>query len=216
MRIFDISMPIHKNMPVYKNKEDKRPYLQVVRDFSQGVRETKLSIEMHTGTHIDSPLHMLVDGKGISEFSIKDTLTICRVLDFTYLDEVITKNDLEKREIKPGEFILLKTKNSFSDSFNDQFVYLNECGARYLAAQKVRGVGIDSLGIERNQPNHDTHKILFRNNLVVLEGLRLKYINEGHYLLIAVPLNIEGAEASPVRALLIEKDSMCCLWANHI
>ena len=65
MTIIDISMPIHVDMPVYKNREEKRPSIQVLRDFSSGsVYESRLSIEMHTGTHIDAPLHM-IDGRKI-------------------------------------------------------------------------------------------------------------------------------------------------------
>ena len=72
----------------------------------------------------------------------------------------------------------------------------------------VIGAGIDSLGIERNQPNHETHKTLLSNKIMILEGLRLKHVEEGPYLLIAAPLNIPGVEASPVRAFLIERDSI--------
>ena len=57
MTIIDISMPIQTDMPVYKNRDEKRPGIQVVRDFGSGsVYESRLSIDMHTGTHIDAPL----------------------------------------------------------------------------------------------------------------------------------------------------------------
>ena len=74
-----------------------------------------------------------------------------------------------------------------------------------LASRKIKGVGIDSLGIERNQPDHATHKILLGNGIHILEGLRLKNVKEGEYTLIAAPLNIKNVEASPVRALLVEE-----------
>ena len=85
------------------------------------------------------------------------------------------------------------------------FIYLAESGARYLVDKGVRGVGIDALGIERNQLGHPTHKLLLANGIYILEGLRLKEVKEGSYTLIAAPLNIIGVEASPVRALLLDK-----------
>ena len=69
----------------------------------------------------------------------------------------------------------------------------------------IIGVGIDSLGIERSQPGHETHKTLLGNSIMILEGLRLKEVVEGKYILIAAPLNIPGVEASPVRAFLMDR-----------
>ena len=72
--------------------------------------------------------------------------------------------------------------------------------------QGAIGVGIDALGIERNQPGHPTHKILLGAGIVILEGLRLKGVPEGDYFLAAPPLKLNGYEAAPVRAALIKWD----------
>ena len=56
-----------------------------------------------------------------------------------------------------------------------------------MVEKGVIGAGIDSLGIERNQPNHETHKTLLSNKIMILEGLRLKHVEEGPYVLIAAP-----------------------------
>jgi len=98
----------------------------------------------------------------------------------------------------------LKTKNSFSDDFDYNFVYLSGDAAKYLVSKKIIGVGIDGLGIERNQPTYDTHKSLLSNKVMILEGLRLKEVLEGSYKLIILPLKIANVEASPARAILIE------------
>ena len=207
MKIFDISMKIDSRMPVYKNKQENKPVFKVVRnDKNNYAYETGVDMHMHTGTHIDAPLHMVKDGKRIGQLDLNRLVTDCRVLDFTAADTCITKEDLETKKIQPGDFILLKTKNSYQDAFDFDFVFLEKSGAEYLSKKKVIGVGIDALGIERNQPRHETHAALLKNQIVVLEGLRLKDIKEGDYFLFAVPINVYDAEAAPVRAVLLQKN----------
>jgi len=204
--IIDISMPIQTDMPVYKNRDEKRPGIQVVRDFGSGsVYESRLSIDMHTGTHIDAPLHMIEGGGDLTVYPKERWVSPCTVLDFTHIKDGITKEDLIKKEILNGEFVLLKTQNSFEEDFNTDFIYLEKTGAEYLLETGIIGVGIDSLGIERSQPGHETHKTLLGNSIMILEGLRLKEVVEGKYILIAAPLNISGVEASPVRAFLMDR-----------
>jgi arylformamidase len=96
----------------------------------------------------------------------------------------------------------LKTKNSYNDYFDFRFVFLDRSGAEYLRDVGVIGVGIDCLGIERDQPDHDTHKALLPSEIIILEGLRLKDIEEGSYILSALPLKILNGDGSPVRAVL--------------
>ena len=99
----------------------------------------------------------------------------------------------------------MKTKNSWDDQFQSDFIYLDKSGAEFLEENNVLGVGIDALGIERNQPYHETHKILLSRHIPILEGLRLKEVPAGEYILHALPLKIAGVEAAPTRAVLITK-----------
>jgi arylformamidase len=205
MKIYDISMKIHYDMPVYKGKIAKRPVHKVESDYKSGTfYETKLELNMHTGTHIDRSLHFLQGGDTIDKLELEKVVTKCRVLDFTNVDEKITIEHLIQKSLGKGDFILLKTKNSIQDILENEFIYLDKTGADYLKEIGVQGVGIDALGIERNQPNHETHKTLLGAGIIILEGLRLKEVEEGEYLLVAAPINVVGAEAAPVRAILIE------------
>lgn len=204
-KIYDISMPITLDMPVYKGKESKRPQITVESDFQTGtVYESRISLNLHTGTHLDRTLHMMEGGNTIETLDLSQVVTPCRVIDLTRVSEKITEQDLISKEIKEGEFLLLKTKNSFEDILEKNFIYLDSSGAKYLAGFKLKGIGIDALGIERDQPGHETHLQLMEVGTQVLEGLRLKEIEEGEYLLIAAPIPIVGAEAAPVRALLLQ------------
>jgi len=209
MKIYDISMSVFYDMPVYKKKAAKRPVLNVESDFISGaVYETKLEMNMHTGTHIDAPLHMLEDGYTIDKLDLKKVITTCKVFDFKHVEGKISQEHLEEKNISAGDFIILKTKNSYEDILEGEFIYLDKQGAEYLRNKKIIGVGIDALGIERAQPNHETHTLLLGEGIVILEGLRLKEVEEAEYLLVAAPINVVGAEAAPVRAVLIKQQAV--------
>lgn len=205
MKFYDISMPIKVGMPVYKNLDDRQPQLIPVKELSSAkVVINKILLDLHTGTHVDAPSHYFESGKSIDQLSMTQQISSCRVLDLTKVTEVITVADLEKHHIEKGEFLLLKTKNSFREAFNEDFVYLSQAAAQFLVDKQIKGVGIDGLTIERDQPEHPTHKLLLEREIMIIEGLRLGDILPGSYKLVALPINIVGAEAAPCRVLLVE------------
>ncbi|MDQ2085194.1 cyclase family protein [Herbivorax sp. ANBcel31] len=202
MEIYDVSMAIHKNMPVYKNIESKRPFLKRVKSFEEdGINESEINMNLHTGTHIDAPLHVFKDGDSIEKIDIKKLITKCKVLDLTGI-KMVTEDELKVKEIEKESFVILKTDNSYRDEFNAEFVFLEKSGAKYLADLNIKGVGIDALGIERGQIGHPTHNTIINNGAIIIEGLRLKEIKEGEYMMYALPLNIVGGDGAPARVIL--------------
>ena len=205
MKYIDISWPIFSEMTAYKNK--KTVEIQNLKNFEKdAVRESLLSLNVHTGTHIDAPSHFISDGKAIDNVSLDMFFGPCRVLDFSHINYMITEKDLQGKNIQKGERILLKTKNSLfacNASFVFDFVYLSKQAAAYLVQKKIICVGIDYLGIERAQPKHETHISLLEKDIGVIEGLRLQSVVEGRYELLCLPLAVTHLEASPARALLL-------------
>lgn len=203
-RIIDISMTIHEGMQVYKNKDEKRPKIYNTVNHQTGkVHESRIDIDVHCGTHVDAPLHMLAGGETIETIGLEQLVGPARVLDLTHVNDAITKEDLLPHGIQRGERILLKTKSSLTDEFLMDFVYLREDGAQYLIERGVKLVGTDALGIERAQPEYTTHRPLLRNNIVIVEGLRLGHVEPGSYWLVIAPLKLTGIDAAPARAFLI-------------
>ncbi len=204
MKIYDISMTVTSDMPVYKGRKHKKPLFATDSDFKTGTAyETRLTMNLHTGTHLDAPLHFIEGGGTIEKIPLERFITRARVVDVTHVENGISAQDLDGKGIKAGDFVLLKTRNSFEDLLEGDFVYLDGTGARYLTDLGVAGVGTDALGVERAQPEHETHKTLLSAGVIILEGLRLADVPEGEYLLIAAPVKI-AAEAAPARAMLIE------------
>ncbi len=199
--IYDVSMTIHPEMTVYKDIPAKKPVFDTLSTHHTGsAHEGVVTMSLHTGTHLDYPLHMIAGG-GVSDDTIPDGL-LGPVKVCTVTEDVIDREVVEACDLKPGDVVFFKTRNSEVDFFDFSFVYVDESGAKALQAIGVKGVGLDALGIERSQPDHPTHKILLGAGIFILEGLRLKAVRDGHYELICLPLKIVGVDALPVRALL--------------
>ena len=204
MKYYDVSMLISKDMQVYKNKEDKKPIFSIASDFNTGSsHETKVEINLHTGTHMDFPLHMIKDGQTSDTLNLDRLIRSVKVFDMTHIKDGIDEKDLHSLDIRENDFILFKTINSFEDTFNYKFIYLKESAARFLAHKGIAGVGIDALGIERDQKGHPTHHILFEHDIYIIEGLRLKEVPEDTYFMYALPIKMPDADALLLSVILV-------------
>lgn len=198
--MIDITMVIQGSMKVYKNKKENKPVFKHVT--SGHVYQSQISLDLHTGTHIDFPLHMIPNGKTSDDYSIDQFVGKCYVKDCTYVDEHILKKDLQAIHLESYDFIIFKTRNSMTEVFSEKFVYLEAEAAEYLSKFSLKGVGIDGLGIERAQEGHPTHVSLLSNDILIYEGLDLSQVTEGVYEFIALPMKTKHTEASLVRAML--------------
>lgn len=204
MKIYDVSMTITKDIQVYKNKKEKKPIIKVVSNFQSGTsHETSLEMNLHTGTHMDFPLHMIPNGKTSDTLDIKKLIRTVKVFDMTHIEDGIDHKDLVGLNILPQDFVLFKTRNSFEETFNFKFIYVNASAASYLSNLGVLGVGVDGLGIERDQVGHPTHKTLMEKDIISIEGLRLKDVKEGSYQMYALPIKVEHSDALPLSVILI-------------
>jgi arylformamidase len=205
VEIIDISWPLTMDMTGYKDRVSV--VIESLKSMEKdSVRETKIMIHSHAGTHVDAPAHFLAEGKAIDQISLESLVGLCQVIDVTDIEEKITEKELEKEKIDQGDIILFKTKNSYlsaTEKFNTSFIYLSDTAADYLIDKKVKAVGIDYLGIERSQIGHPTHRQLLHANITIIEGLRLSHVSAGIYFFVCLPLSIIGNDAAPARAILI-------------
>lgn len=205
MKFYDVSMTITKDMQVYKNIEAKKPIFENASNFDNGSSyETILKFNLHTGTHMDFPLHMIKNGETSDTLDLNKLITKVKVYDLTYLNDSIKDVDLFDLDIQEDDFVLFKTRNSFEEFFNFQFVYIHESASIYLAKKKIKGIGVDGLGVERDQVGHPTHKHLMHANVTIIEGLRLKEIEPKIYDMYALPIKIEHVDALPLSVILVE------------
>lgn len=208
-RIIDISGIISAKTTTWPG--DKGISLEKIQMMEQGdsCNLSALRMGMHTSTHIDAPLHFIAGGADVVASSLDKFIGFAKVFNI-HTEKCIKASDLSGLNIQSGDIVLFKTSNSSLDmtgTFCKEFVYLDESAARWLVDRQVATVGIDYASIEDYySENAVVHKLLLGNGIVIIEGLRLNDVPEGEYFLSCAPLKIEGAEASPVRAVLVEFD----------
>lgn len=207
MKIIDVSWPVSQDTTEYKDR--KTILFKQNKIFEQdGARDSQITMNSHTGTHIDAPNHFLQNGKSVDQVSLQTCIGKAKVLDFAGVKESVSKSDLQKHDIQKNDIILLKTKNSFLSAtgpFEKEFIFLKDCGAQYLADKEIKAVGIDYLGLERGQEGHPSHKYLMEKDITIIEGLRLGHVVPGDYFFICLPIYVVGLEAAPARAILVQE-----------
>jgi len=202
MRFIDISVPIRTRMPIY----DRNPGVHLERVLSiprgDGANVSRLDLGVHTGTHVDAPLHFIEGGTAADELPLEPLIGPAFVADGRSIDGPIGAEALEACDIPPGApRVLLKTRNGRlweSDVFDRDFVRLDGSGARWLVDNDIRLIGIDYLSIG----DQDAHRILLEAGIAAVEGLDLRVVDPGWYELICLPLKVAGADGAPARAVL--------------
>lgn len=208
MQIYDISVPISPELPTWPGDPTISIETASKIEKSAVVHVTALAIGAHTGTHIDAPWHFLEDGTLIEDISLKVLTGRVYVLELPTVD-LITAKVLEEAEIPPRtRRIIFKTTNSqlwhrTTPLFHTDFVALSADGAQYLVDRGVKLVGIDYFSIAPFDNLVDTHQILLRAGIVIVEGLDMTEVSQGRYTLYCLPLNLIGVEGAPARAILI-------------
>ena len=205
-RLIDISVPIRNKMARWPG--DPPPRIRKRSDTEAGDSHTvsAISMSLHAGPHIDSPSHFIRGGKHIDEMPVEAMAGPARVVGIS--DPVaIGPDELKRHRIQRGERILFKTRNSEycwkAEGFVKDFVYISNESARYLAERRVQTVGIDYLSVGSfKEDGAETHCILLKAGIWLIEGLNLSKIKPGNYNLICLPLLVSGAEAAPARAIL--------------
>lgn len=206
MKIIDISMPVSEDTIAYPG--DPRVSVKKIKTFQKdGVQVSRITMGLHTGTHIDAPLHYIPGGKTIEQIPLKSLIGQAIVCDLTNAGDTVSTRDLKKYRISAGDIVFLKTANSGQDKkkHSKNQAILDEDGADYLIEKKIKAVGIDNLSIERTDPRAPVHKKLLKKGIPIIEGLVLGHVSGGRYLTHCAPLKISGAEASPARCVLVKK-----------
>lgn len=202
MKLYDISVPLRPGLPHWPGEKG----FQRSETVKDDVTVSEIQLGLHTGTHLDAPNHFLPDAWNLDRVPLTEYVGKARVVEIQS-KEAITRAELEKREWAGVERVLFRTPNAGlldKDEFEPGFVALAKDGAEFLVSRGIRLIGTDYLSIEGFKGDGTVHRILLKQNIVILEGLDLRGIAEGDYFLVALPLKIAGAEASPTRAILLE------------
>jgi len=205
MAIHDVSVPIRSDMPIYEGNPGVE--LERVSSIAKGdpANMSRLTLGVHTGTHVDAPLHF-IDGAPGAEGILLDALVgPAVVVDGTGISaDALGEDELAGLGIPEGaERVLLKTRNSelwSRDDFTRDFIRLDGGGARFVVARGIRTIGIDYLSIG----DREAHRELLGAGVVPVEGLDLREIEPGEYTFLCLPLDVVGSDGAPARAVLLD------------
>jgi arylformamidase len=166
---------------------------------------SSLSLGVHTGTHVDAPVHFILDGTGVDSIGLDRLIGPARVIDLGDVAQ-IRPSDLEGQEIREGDRVLFKTRNSRywkeEKDFRPDYTSLTPEVARWLAERGVRTIGIDYLSVGAMDSGPETHRPLLAAGICIIEGLDLSAVGPGLYDLICLPLRLEGLDGAPARVVL--------------
>jgi arylformamidase len=208
MKIYDVSLPISQDLPVWPGD----PPIELTRQASisagSDANVSRLACGVHMGTHVDAPLHFVDGAESVDQFNLNTLIGRVHVVDLRG-ETAITAAKLEAIGItRRARRVIFKTDNSQlwhdeQSEFFEDYVALQPDAAEWLVERGIQLVGIDYLSIA---PFHDgvpTHRILLKAGIVILEGLNLWSIPSGRYTLYCLPLNLKGSDGAPARVILI-------------
>jgi arylformamidase len=207
MTLFDISVPLSESLPTYEG--DPPISIVLAKAMARGdIADVRsLNAGIHSGTHMDAPAHFIPGGRTIDDIDLDVCFGPAQVIDLS-TEEITTVGEKQlATAFRPGMTrVLLKTRNSSlwqRHEFDRTFVGLAPDGAQFLINNGVRLVGIDYLSIAPFTDPATVHHLLLGNGVLIVEGLDLARVTAGEYTLASFPLRIAGAEAAPVRAVLM-------------
>ena len=208
MNVIDLSHVINSNISTY-TRDEKVEIYDIASIEKDGYNEKLLRLCTHAGTHIDAPSHMINKGKTIDEFNISDFIGIATIIDVSNISKVDIDDLIFYRErINNCDFVILRTgwdRYWGSNEYLHGFPSLTEEAARWLCSFNIRGVGIDTISIDKfDSIDFEVHNIILSRGKIIIENLtNLDEVGEEEFTLVATPLKIENGDASPVRAIAI-------------
>ena len=206
----DISVPVRPGMLISGRQPEFTQMYSLAEGDEYNVSGWKL--HAHTGTHVETGLHYVDGGETIDAVAAERLVGPARVLDLTAVaGEEIGADDLLAAGYDGEPRLLLKTRNSAAAirlaEKQQSWVGLGTAAARLLVAAGTRLVGVDYLSVEtpagEGSGEWPVHRILCEAGMLLLEVVDLDGVAAGEYLLACLPLRLQGGEAAPARAVLV-------------
>lgn len=212
-KIHDITLTMTQSMPVWPGGPQP-VFNRVLTIGEEGApcNVTQLNFGAHTGTHLDAPLHFIKDGRGVETLDLDVLVGTVQLVEVGDEVDMITRKTFENLDIPGGtERLLVRTRNSKAwasapEEFDEAFVAISPCGARWLVENGVKLIGVDYLSVApfRDDYSVETHVILLEADVIPVEGLNLANVTPGTYQLACLPIKIEGCDGAPCRVILVE------------
>lgn len=202
-RWIDISQPLHSDIAHWPGDTPFSYELSYTKADTGSVNIGKITTSLHTGTHVDAPFHFLENGEKIHDLDINLFIGRCLILDAVGRKQ-IGKEFLQQYNLDGAQRILFKTTSAGTpDIFPTQVPSLTMEAVDYLNKKEIVLIGVDVPSVDllasKDMPiHHQLHKY----DMYILENIVLDHVEPGNYELVALPLPLQGADGSPVRAAI--------------
>lgn len=205
-KLWDISPPVDASSPVFPGDTPYTQQWAATLSDACPVNVSAISLSPHVGAHADAPLHYDPQGAAVGALDLTPFLGHCRVIHALDAGPLITVAHLQHALNEVPARVLVRTCRQFpSQHFDTQLTAFHPDTVQHLADLGVQLIGIDSASIDpADSKQLPSHQVIQQRGLRVLENLLLDDVPEGDYELIALPLKLMTADASPVRAVLRE------------
>ncbi len=203
-QLWDISPPVYEGAPVFPGDTPYRQRWAASIGPGCPVNVSEITLSPHVGAHADAPLHYDASGATIGHVDLTPFLGTCRVIHAIAKGPLIEWAHIEHALDDLPPRVLVRTyAHAPVDRWDGALAAYAPATIERLAAMGVKLVGIDTASIDpADSKTLDSHQVIRRLDLRVLENLVLDDVPEGDYELIALPLKLVSADASPVRAVL--------------
>ncbi|MCL4247785.1 MAG: cyclase family protein [Anaerolineae bacterium] len=205
--LYDITRTITSRLAVWPGDAAYVAAPQMSLAAGESVNLTSLTFSPHTGAHADAYYHYESDGAHPAGMPLEAYIGPARVISVTKRDGALVPADFAPGALANVERLLIHSHVSDlpDDQFAETFPYLSEALIAYLAAQGTRLIGLDSPSVDAfDSKDLPCHHALKAHKMVNLECLYLRGVPDGDYELVALPLKLDAACGSPVRAILRE------------
>ncbi|MEZ5500688.1 MAG: arylformamidase [Steroidobacteraceae bacterium] len=204
-RLIDITQRVDRRLPVWPGEQAYE--CRRTADISPAcpVNLSVVSFSSHVGTHADAPLHYAADAPDSAACELTPYIGPCQVVDVRNARGQVNVGDFDVAALgKDLRRVLFRTYDRFpGDRWDQSFTAIAAATVSMLAQRGVILIGTDAASLDpQNSKSMDAHRVVLANDMRILEGLVLDDVPAGNYELIALPLPLAGADASPVRAIL--------------
>lgn len=204
-RLWDISPAVAPDAPIFPGDEPYNLRWTAQLSPSCPVNLSAITMSPHVGAHADAPLHYANGAPAIADVPLDAYLGRCRVIHAIGAAPLITVEHLRHAQDQLPQRVLVRVCERADTAWNPAFTAYAPEAVEWLAARGVKLIGIDTPSVDpADSKALSSHQALRRHDLRVLENLVLDDVPPGDYELIALPLKLQGACASPVRAILRE------------
>ncbi len=205
LRIWDISPPVSAASPVFPGDTAYSQQWSARISADCPVNVSAITLSPHVGAHADAPLHYDPQGAAVGALDLTPYLGRCRVIHAIAKGPLVLWEHIAHALHDLPPRVLVRTYAAAPTVWDEALAAYAPETIERLADLGVQLIGIDTASIDpASSKSLDSHQVIRRRNLRVLENLVLDDVPEGDYELIALPLKLMSADASPVRAVLRE------------